>query len=227
MPKALSALLERLTKDFPSILEENLVGIYLWGSLTYKAFDEKCSDVDCIVVTRRDVNDKEFARLKSWFDKSLEKNPWAYELDLRFIIDREFLDKRSKCCGFQFGEFRRDGSDGNPIIWLNIGQSGITLWGRDAKEIAPEIPDEVLNKALLLELWYLKDDLTNNIGDKSDLAFKHINYAVLTACRIIYTAQNRTMISKEQAFSWALKNIPKKWHSVIKTARNNRLKVKG
>jgi hypothetical protein len=29
----------------------------------------------------------------------------------------------------------RHGSDGNPIIWMNIAQSGITLWGKRAEEI--------------------------------------------------------------------------------------------
>jgi len=35
-----------MATDFPAILSGNLVGIYLWGSLTYEAFDETCSDVN-------------------------------------------------------------------------------------------------------------------------------------------------------------------------------------
>lgn len=227
LPNELSSMLEEMAKDFRSILKGNLVGIYLWGSLTYEAFDEKCSDVDCIVVISGDLDDKEFKEIESWFEKSLEENSWTDELDMRFVIDREFLDKTSKCCQYQFRKFWRSGSDGNPIIWLNIGKSGITLWGKDAKEIAPEISDEVLNEALLLELSYLKDDLKNNTGDKSDLAFKHINYAVLTACRIYYTAQYRALISKEESFRWAIRNISERWHSLIRKSRENRLKVKG
>ena len=227
LPNELSALLEEVANDFPLILKGNLVGIYLWGSLTYEAFDEKCSDVDCIIVIRRDLNDKEFKEIESWFEKSLEENSWTDELDVRFVIEGEFLDKTSKCCQYQFRKFWRSGSDGNPLIWLNIGESGITLWGKGAKEAAPEISDKVLNEALLLELSYLKDDLKNNAGDKSDLPFKHLNYAVLTACRIYYTVQNRNIVSKEEAFHWALENIPEKWHPIINMSRNNRLKVKG
>ena len=54
-PDDLSELLQVMAKDFPAILSGNLVGIYLWGSLTYEAFDETCSDVDCIGVTRREL----------------------------------------------------------------------------------------------------------------------------------------------------------------------------
>ena len=35
IPKDLSELLQVMATDFPAILSGNLVGIYLWGSLTY------------------------------------------------------------------------------------------------------------------------------------------------------------------------------------------------
>jgi hypothetical protein len=227
IPEDLSALLGNLANDFPLILENNLVGIYLWGSLTYEAFDENCSDVDCIVVTRRDVSEREFSALEDWFSKALKENYWTGKLDMRFVIDGEFLDKTSKCCGYHFGKFIRHGSDGNPIIWVNIRQTGITLWGKPANEIAPEVTPKVLNNALLLELEYLKEDLATNAGDGSELAFFHNSYAVLTACRIYYTAHNSALVSKEIAQAWTLENVSEKWHEVINTARKNRLAGKG
>lgn len=227
IPENLSALLEKMATDFPSLLENNLVGIYLWGSLTYEAFDEGCSDVDCIVVTRKDISEREFSALEKWFEKSLGENQWTSKLDLRFVIDGEFLDKTSRCVGYHFGKLWRHGSDANPIIWVNIGQSGITLWGKPAGEIAPEITPEVLNDALLLEFEYLKEDLAANVGDKSDLAFFHNSYAILTACRIFYTAHQRVLVSKDTARIWTLENVPLNWHSIIDTAGKNRIVGKG
>lgn len=61
IPGDLSDLLQAMARDFPAILRENLVGIYLRGSLTYDAFDEGCSDVDCVAVTPRDLDDLEFS----------------------------------------------------------------------------------------------------------------------------------------------------------------------
>jgi hypothetical protein len=150
-----------MATDFSAILRENLVGIYLWGSLTYQAFDEACSDVDCIGVTRRDLDEREFSELDDWFKKKGEHNRWVKRIDMRFVIDQEFLDKSSRCCGFYHytGKLVRHGSDGNPIIWMNIGSSGITLWGKDAKLIGPQVSGQCLNDALLLELNYLKEDL--------------------------------------------------------------------
>ena len=229
IPPDLSELLQLMATDFPAILSGNLVGIYLWGSLTYEAFEETCSDVDCIGVTRRDLDDREFSELDEWFRNKVENNRWARRIDMRFVIDHEFLDKSSRCCGFYHytGKLVRHGSDGNPIIWMNIAESGITLWGQDAKRIAPHVSHECLVEALKLELNYLKEDLAANAGDRSDKAFVHNAYAVLTACRILYSASEKALASKDQAYSWAMETVPLMWRAVIRSAKENRLRNRG
>lgn len=229
IPKDLSELLQAMAAGFSFILRDNLVGIYLWGSLTYEAFDESCSDVDCIVVTHRDLDDREFLELDEWFKKAGDQNRWVKRIDTRFVIDKEFLDKTSRCCGFyQYtGKLVRTGSDGNPIIWVNIGQTGITLWGKDAKLIAPQVSEQCLNDALLLELNYLKEGLASRIGDRSDNAFVYNAYAVLTAGRILYSAHHGTLVSKDQAFGWAMQRVPPIWRPVIRSAKENRLRNRG
>jgi len=229
VPKDLSDLLQAMGTDFPAILRGNLVGIYLWGSLTYDAFDETCSDVDCVGVTRRDLDDREFSELDKWFKNKEEQNRWVERIDMRFVIEHEFLDKASRCCGFYhyMGKLARHGSDGNPIIWMNIAQFGITLWGKDAKLIAPHVSGQCLNDALLLELSYLQEDLASNTGDRSGKAFIHNAYAVLTACRILYSAHHRALASKGQAYGWAMETVPPIWREVIRVAKNNRLKNGG
>jgi len=229
IPKDLSDLLQAMATDFPAILRANLVGIYLWGSLTNDAFDETCSDVDCVAVTRRDPDDYEFSELNGWFETQKKQNPWVGRIDMRFVIDHEFLDKSSQCCGFYpyMGKLVRHGSDGNPIIWINVAQSGITLWGKDAKLIAPHVSARCLNDALMLELKYLEQDLRSNARDRSDRAFIHDAYAVLTACRILFTARHRTLASKDRAYAWAMEAVPPLWHAVIHRAKDNRLRNGG
>jgi predicted nucleotidyltransferase len=229
IPADLSELLQAITADFPALLRENLVGVYLWGSLTYDAFDETCSDVDCIVVTRRDLDAREFAELDAWFTKTGQRNPWVHRLDMRFVIDREFLDKNSRCCGFYHytAKLVRHGSDGNPIIWINIAQCGVTLYGKDAQRIAPQVSERCFNEALLLELSYLRGGLRSRTGDRSNQAFVYNAYAVLTACRILYSAYHRTLVSKERASGWALQTVPTIWHQIIRGAQENRQKNAG
>jgi len=229
IPKDLSDLLQAMATDFPAILRGNLVGIYLWGSLTYGAFDETCSDVDCVGVTRRDLDDREFSELDEWFKNKVEQNRWVKRIDLRFVIDHKFLDNTSRCCGFYHYSrgLARHESDGNPIIWMNVAQSGVTLWGKNAKLVAPHVSGQCLNDALLLELKYLKDDLTSNAGNRSDKALIHNAYAVLTACRILYSAYHRALASKDHAYRWGMKTVPPMWRAIIHAAKDNRLKNAG
>ncbi len=229
VPKDLADLFQQMVSEFPQILRGNLVGIYLWGSLTYDAFDERSSDVDCVTVTARDLDEREFAALDEWFKTQGEQNRWVKRIDMRFVIDHEFLDKASRCCGFYHhtGKLVRHGSDGNPIIWMNIAHSGVTLWGKKAKRIAPHVSAPCLHDALLLELNYLKEDLRANVGDRSHKAFVHNSYAVLTACRILYSAYHGKLVSKERAYDWAIETIAAIWHPVLQAARENRLKNSG
>ena len=229
IPYDLSELLQVMATDFPTILSGNLVGIYLWGSLTYEAFNETCSDVDCIGVTRRDLNDREFSELDEWFKNKGENDRWVKRIDMRFVINREFLDKSSRCCGFYHytGKLVRHGSDGNPIIWINVGRSGITLWGQDAKMIVPQVSHQCFVEALKLELNYLKEDLAANVGNRFDKAFVHNAYAVLTACRILYSASRKELASKDRAYGWAMETVPPMWRAVIRGAKDNRLKNGG
>ncbi len=72
IPAKVSALLRELAAQLPVILGRNLFGVYLYGSLTQSAFDPRRSDVDCIVVTRRDMSDAQFRRLGEWLKHSAE-----------------------------------------------------------------------------------------------------------------------------------------------------------
>ncbi|PYT05967.1 MAG: hypothetical protein DMF60_10340, partial [Acidobacteria bacterium] len=66
IPNQVIALLQELTAHFPVVLGRNLAGIYIYGSLTQGSFNSKRSDVDCIVVTNRELSDSQFRRLGAW-----------------------------------------------------------------------------------------------------------------------------------------------------------------
>jgi len=59
IPKQVIALLQELAARLPVVLGKNLAGIYIYGSLTQGSFNSKRSDVDCIVVTNRELSDSQ------------------------------------------------------------------------------------------------------------------------------------------------------------------------
>ncbi len=111
VPVQLAALLKDLTAQLPIILGTNLVGFYLHGSLTRSSFNSNRSDVDCIVVTERDLSAGQFRKLSAWLAQVAESNPWPSRLQMLFLIKDEVLTMNARACLYQFGDFKRDRSD--------------------------------------------------------------------------------------------------------------------
>jgi hypothetical protein len=213
-----SDLLRELTARAPVILGRNLVGIYLYGSLTQRAFDQRRSDVDLIVVTRRDLSDAQFRRLAAWLARASESNPWTARLQMIFLIRDEVFTMDSKACLYQFGKLNRGGSDGNPIIWMNVLESGVVLYGPPPETFVPEITSEILFEALVREVGYLREEvIEKRVSEWRDVP-SYRAYAVLTLCRILYSHEHGTIVSKKRAARWALKHLPERWHEIIALA---------
>ena len=81
------------------------------------------------MVTERDLSEAQFRRLGAWLARAAESNPWVARLQLLFLIKHQVLTMNAKACLYQFGTLKRSGSDGNPIIWLNVLESGVVLFG--------------------------------------------------------------------------------------------------
>jgi predicted nucleotidyltransferase len=217
LPRRAESLLESLTERLPTLLEGNLVGVYLYGSITQGAFDPRRSDVDCIVVTSRDLSNREFNDLRGWF-RSMSSNPWMKRLQISFLIRDQVLTMNAKACNLQFGELKRCGSDGNPIIWMNVLASGMVLHGEAPKSFVPPISAKIFDEALVREIGYLREEIsTKKISEWRDNP-KYRIYAVLTICRILYSFARGTIVSKPVAARWARRNLPREFSSLIDAA---------
>jgi predicted nucleotidyltransferase len=144
-------LLLKIKRELPVILKDNLYGIYVYGSLSYGLFRPKSSDIDCLAVTNKPLNNNEIKILKSWYDKLLKQNQAVKRLEMSYGVKSNLnstsVTKTPKFFGQKF--YKRSDSDANnPIIWLNLKNSGITLFGPDPKKFAPKITNEILKKAL-------------------------------------------------------------------------------
>lgn len=218
IPADVSNLLDQLATNLPTIIAANLVGIYLYGSLTQQAFNPRRSDIDCIAVVKRDLRDAQFKRLREWLAEASKSNPWVARLQMSVLIRDEILVKSSRYCLYQFGKLKRGRSDGNPIIWLNVLESGVTMFGPNPKSFVPQISGEIFFDALRREVGYIRQELI----DKPDSEWRNVQfyraYAVMTLCRILYSQANGTVVSKPLAVRWAMKNLEKKWHALIREA---------
>jgi hypothetical protein len=178
IPVKLKALVEDLTTQFPLILGRDLAGIYLYGSVTQAAFNPKRSDVDGIVLTRRDLSDTQFGKVDAWLDQTSKSNRWTNRLQLLFLVKKELLAMNGSGCLYQFGLLTRCGSDGNPIIWRDFLNSGKVLFGPPVESFLPEITWEMFSQALTRELGYLREEIWLNGQPNPKTGLMHLNEAI-------------------------------------------------
>jgi hypothetical protein len=69
-----------------SILGDEFVGMYLYGSLATGEFSPDRSDIDFVVVTARELSDAHLSALRQLHDGfASSDSPWAIEIDGSYI----------------------------------------------------------------------------------------------------------------------------------------------
>src|SRR5262245_17653076 len=107
-PAQVSEVLRDLTAAVSILLGDNLIGIYLYGSLTQDAFNAERSDVDCIVVIRHELSDAQFAQLDRWLTDAAVRSRWVARLQISFLMRETILiDTLGGNCLYQFGRLSR------------------------------------------------------------------------------------------------------------------------
>jgi hypothetical protein len=218
LPAPASTLLHDLKAQLPVILGNNLVGIYLYGSVTQRAFDPSRSDIDGIVVTRRNLTERQFRTLRTWMARKARSNPWTCRLQLVFLLKNNVLTMNAPACLYQFGRLSRSTSDGNPIIWIDVLKNGVVLSGPTPSSFVPTISATLLVQALEREIAYLRAEMIQ----KPQSRWRHVPsyraYVVLTLCRILYSFHTGRIVSKPVAARWAVSSLPLQWHVLIRQA---------
>ncbi len=216
--KPVATLLDDLANELRTDLGRNVVGLYVYGSLTQHAFDARRSDVDCVAIIRRRLSPAEESRLRTGLRRLRARHSWTRRLQLTILIRRELLRFNGDGWLYQFGRLSRSGSDGNPIIWANILESGHVVFGVDPHILVPPIPPALMHAALEREAGYLRKELVTERSSVWRSRGAYQRYTALTACRILYTLETGRVASKRAAAAWALRRLPSVHRAIVRRA---------
>jgi len=217
VPAPVADTLRTLADALGEILRSNLVGVYLYGSLTQGTFDPTRSDIDCLVVVHRDLTPARLRKLRGWLARAARTNSWILRVQMQLLRRGRLLRPDTRGYLYQFGALKRSGSDRNPIVWANVLATGVTLAGPAPETFLPRITSEMLFEALVREVGYLRAEITDPASEWRGRTFYRA-YAVLTLCRILYSHRKGAVVSKPRAARWALRALPTPWHSLIRDA---------
>jgi len=223
-------VLNMFVDEISAELRENLVGIYLVGSIASGDFDLD-SDVDFLVVTNTELTE---ANMKALQDIQIKIHGFdcypAKHLEGSYISISDLNDwstvGQKKLYYFDNGSTAYEQSTHDNqwhVRWI-LRERGITLVGQKPETILKSIPlNEMFSeiKTTMLQVMKLFEDEINRPLSFFNSKFGQ-SFAVLTYCRMLHILHTGTVQSKKAGVKWAKQFVEPKWVNIIDQAWNER-----
>jgi len=221
--KDINEVLKFLTSSIASIFQQNLVGLYLTGSLTYNDFNISKSDVDLFVVLNHEITEQELGSIKA-LHKKIEKDylVWGKRLECSYITRAMLKSKnvpQDPRPYYNSGTFFEKARFSNEWVINNylLLQHGIALLGPDFKKLTNRIEEIEVKQACIRDLF---DKWIPQISDTVWLSSESNQcYFVFNLCRILHAVVRYPTGSKTLAAKWVTNEFPQ-WYSLISQAEN-------
>lgn len=226
-PSDVQAQIKRLIEVFRLQLAENLIGVYLHGSLAMRCFNPLGSDIDLLVVTHYQMSLEAKCNLIEFiFDASLnpspieisflrrgDLHPWRYPtpFDLHYSEDwrEDFLREIRDGSWKEWNAVQRFDKDlAGHINVLN--HRGFCLYGSVIEDIFPKIPKQDFVNSILDDVLHPKFGL--------ETILQNPVYVLLNACRTLAFLKTEAVMSKDEGGMWALTALPEEFRQVIGAA---------
>ncbi|MBE2236586.1 MAG: DUF4111 domain-containing protein [Caldilineaceae bacterium] len=201
---------------------ENLLGLYLHGSLAMGCFHPGASDIDLVGITQEplpanvhramlhallaasgapapvEISTVHYAQIVPW------RHPTPFDLhysEMHRTSARQMLADPAALPG----EGRVDADLAAHFTVMQ--RRGLCLWGAPLKSLKIEVP------------WadYI-DSLRRDFVWAQVAGNASLMYAVLNACRILAAVEEQRVLSKAEGAAWALPRIPVSLRAVVKAA---------
>jgi hypothetical protein len=217
-----AAVLDDLQTGIETVLGDDLVGLYLFGSLVSGDFTPATSDIDLLAAARRLMTEGDIDRLRAMHRAIVDRHPaWDDRIEVAYQSLhglRTWPTERSPMGIISPGEpihLIEAGADWR-INWFFVLDHGVTLVGPPPETIIPPIPREVYVEAAR-ELGLSWRERIHTVTDQ-----RGESYAILTTCRALYTHHTGEHVSKQKAAAWVADRHPE-WINLIDMALERRV----
>ena len=226
----LREVLARFVSDISAELGDNLVGIYMVGSLAIGDFDLD-SDVDFLVITKHELSEPNTRHLPQIMTGIQQMGSYpANHLEGSFIPLADLGDWQSVGSKDYFyfdngsTELEKTTHDNQWHVRWVLRERGITLVGPAPQTFVQPVPaSEIANEMRVGMIRNVKE-----FGDEIEHPRCFWNsrfgqsFAVLTQCRKLQTLKTGTVHSKKAAAAWAKGVVEPRWVPLIDQAWQER-----
>lgn len=223
-PDPVHIQINNLVATFQQMLSNDLIGIYLHGSLAMGCFNPRHSDIDLLVVTRNSMTIETKRDVAQYLLKSsLAPAP----IEISFLVQKDihpFLHPLPY--DLHYSESWRDRyiralADGTWHTWNDEKKAdndlaahitimrarGICLSGKPIQEVFPSVPPALYAASIL-------GDFDDANAERQRMPV----YFTLNACRVLAYLREGHIYSKDEGGAWGLQKLPTKLHGVVQQA---------
>lgn len=215
-------ILNKIRDSYHNILGHELTGIYVHGSIAFGCFNWENSDIDFLVVAHEPLSlEQKQAMINVLLDmedicpkKGVEMSV-VQEKDCKpFVYPTPYelhysVSHRGRCRR-DLQEYCRNmnGVDKDLAAHTMVTkQVGFALCGKPIDEVFGEV-----SSAAYLDS--IKYDVENAAADIKENPV----YIILNLCRVLAYQRENVVISKRDGGVWGIKNLPLKYHELIRSA---------
>lgn len=215
-------LIDEFTAITKNIINANLTGIYLHGSLAMNCFNPKKSDIDIILVIEHSMTDSQKMGLMNQIVKLNERAP-AKGLEIS-VVKREYCKPFVYPTPFElhFSPMHLNWFEENPQNYVDemngedkdlaahftiINRYGIVLYGKPIVEVFGEVSRKDYFESIWFDVEGAREDSKNDPM-----------YSILNLCRVLAFAKEDLCLSKQQGGEWGTVHLPKRFHPLIAQA---------
>jgi predicted nucleotidyltransferase len=215
-------MLKRVHDDIRAALDGDLVGLYLYGSIVSGDFIAGISDLDLLVVTRRDVTLADLESLEAMHASIVRDQPeWDDRIEVAYLSAgglSSFKEQRSPLGIISPGEPLHliDAGSDWMMNWYLIRTGGVAIFGPPVTDVIPPIAPEEYLEAVREHLSSADEWIARATSRKPG------SYAVLTAARGHYTLTHGEHASKAKTAGWMKEQFPE-WAELIDQAQEWRV----
>lgn len=217
-------LINKITESYECILGENLVGIYLHGSIAFGCFNPNKSDIDFIVTVKDHLTLAEKIKIietllaldpyapKKGFEMSVVLQKYCTEFVYPTPFELHFSNTHKQKCIDNLANYCKTMNGVDPDLAAHftvIRNVGITVYGKTIDKAFGDIPKENYFDSIMADIENCVLDITENPI-----------YVILNLCRVAAYCSDGAVISKKDGGIWGLEHLPNKYSEIIKTALN-------
>jgi hypothetical protein len=214
-------MLDTLLIEARSVPGDQLIALYLYGSLSSGDFNPHSSDIDFVFVTAGALPDTTIAALEAMHQRLWASGgKWAAKLEGAYV-PRDLIRAHDPGAAavpiVNEGAFYLDQLGSDWMIQRHVvREDGVVLFGPPPAELIDPVSADDIREAVrgvLREWWAGTGASEDNLR-----RFGYSPFAVLTMCRAMVALVRGSIVSKPEAARWALRSVDVRWHGLITRA---------